>query len=599
MLLLLIFFSFQIMPELNFRIVIVPESHLDPRGKNELRNEVKESIELCEVEVTRINFFNITKSDYDFHPEIEELILQVDVKTGKSYPAYTHLQYKHFCKKWKTLRSWLPCSYIMLYSDDSFLGSRWPCIDIRCHKLQFGVLPHDGYFHEYATFREKVKGTFYHDTRNAVLRIGSFVLEFSYDNIRNVFVNINDLPSQLFLDLYNPPIIYTAEDDELNQFRFNRRRRNLDMQGDIDLDILGRANVLCLTFYNEHMELEKIISNIRMRCSSKPIFFSVISTEKKLKPSDKLMEELNDMTFSCTYMMTALFKRNFVLMAQLSSERDYEKVIKFSIRNPKALENALSDILSALESGKILNYWHALETRYAYYVVARKSMDFKEYIVPPKCFMTRRIIITPTRLLLWPPELLFGNRVIRKFKSEFAIRISFREDNMQRLTTVAQHADPLFLELTVRRPLTNGIRIGNRQYEFLAWSNSQLRDHSVWMYAKDSNGITSVSIRKWMGEFSHIHNVPKYMARMGQCFSQTVDTISVPLEPWSVRTVPDIVGSYDPENKKQYIFSDGIGRISAKLAAKVRNFFFNLKRSSVQFLILAVRSNFNTKLFFK
>lgn len=559
------------MPELNFRIVIVPENHLDAKRRNELCKCVKESVEQCEVEVTRINLFQITKSVYDFQPEIEELIFQVDVKTGKSYPAYPHLQYKQFCKKWKNLRSYLPCSYIMLYSDDSFLGSRWPCIDIRCHKLQFGVLPHDGYFHEYATFSKKVSGTFYHDTRNAVLRIGVFLLEFSYDNIRNVFVNINDLPSQLFLDLYNPPIIYRAEDDdELSQFRFNRRRRNLDMQGNIDLDVLGRANVLCLTFYNEHMELEKIVSNIRLRCSSKPIFYSNISTESKFKPLDNIAEKLSDMTFSCAYMMTALFKRNFVLMAQLSSKYDYQKVIKYSERNPKALENALSDLLSALESGKILNYWHALETRYAYYVVARKSVDFKEYIVPPKCFMTRRIIITPTRLMLWPPELLFGNRVIRKFDSEFAIRISFREDNMQRLTTVAQHADPLFLELAVKRPLTNGLRIGNRQYEFLAWSNSQLRDHSVWMYAKDSKGITSVDIRKWMGEFSHIHNVPKYMARMGQCFSQTVDTISVPLEPQAVRTVPDIVGGYDPMNRKPYIFSDGIGRISSELAAKVR-----------------------------
>lgn len=276
------------------------------------------------------------------------------------------------------------------------------------------------------------------------------------------------------------------------------------------------------------------------------------------------------MDFGCMYMISAICQRNFVLLSQLPSKNDFLKVLTFSKENPRALESALGDVLTTLESGKILNYWNVIENRFLYYVAVRNTVDFKEYIVPPKCCMTRRITITPTRLLLWAPELLFGNRVVRNFDPEFAVRVSFRDDNMRKLTSPALFADKGFMERCVVHPMTEGIHIGTRKYEFLAWSNSQLRDHGVWMYAKDLKGITSADIRKWMGDFSHIHNVPKYMARMGQCFSQTVDTISVPLEPQSIQTVPDIERGYDPENGKPYNFSDGIGRISAELAAEVR-----------------------------
>ena len=121
----------------------------------------------------------------------------------------------------------------------------------------------------------------------------------------------------------------------------------------------------------------------------------------------------------------------------------------------------------------------------------------------------------------------------------------------------------------IEQPMSNGICIGSRNYEFLGWSNSQIRDHGVWMYAKDKNDETAADIRKWMGNFSHIHDVPKYMARMGQCFSQTEDALELPSDPNIVREEDDIEGGWDPVNHKSYCFSDGIGKISETLASKV------------------------------
>ncbi|KAK8769518.1 hypothetical protein V5799_014022 [Amblyomma americanum] len=55
------------------------------------------------------------------------------------------------------------------------------------------------------------------------------------------------------------------------------------------------------------------------------------------------------------------------------------------------------------------------------------------------------------------------------------------------------------------------------------------------------------------------------MARMGQCFSSTEESVQVPLLSNSVREVPDILGGKHPVTDEHYIFSDGIGMISPGL----------------------------------
>jgi len=54
----------------------------------------------------------------------------------------------------------------------------------------------------------------------------------------------------------------------------------------------------------------------------------------------------------------------------------------------------------------------------------------------------------------------------------------------------------------------------------------QLREQSCWLFAPVGS-ITPDSIRAWMGDFSSIRIPAKFAARMGQCFSSTVDAASV------------------------------------------------------------------------
>jgi len=68
----------------------------------------------------------------------------------------------------------------------------------------------------------------------------------------------------------------------------------------------------------------------------------------------------------------------------------------------------------------------------------------------------------------------------------------------------------------IKQILINGISICDRHYQFLAFSSSQLREHSCWMFASMNDGPTVDSIRAWMGNFENVHPVAKYAARVSR-----------------------------------------------------------------------------------
>ncbi|KAK6931654.1 RNA-dependent RNA polymerase, eukaryotic-type [Dillenia turbinata] len=74
--------------------------------------------------------------------------------------------------------------------------------------------------------------------------------------------------------------------------------------------------------------------------------------------------------------------------------------------------------------------------------------------------------------------------------------------------------------------LRNGIVIADKKFEFLAFSSSQLRENCTWMFAS-SPRLTAADIRAWMGDFREIRNVAKYAARLGQSFGSSTETLSV------------------------------------------------------------------------
>ncbi|VDK65061.1 unnamed protein product [Anisakis simplex] len=164
-------------------------------------------------------------------------------------------------------------------------------------------------------------------------------------------------------------------------------------------------------------------------------------------------------------------------------------------------------------------------------------------------------------MLLVVPELLMGNRVLRKFDGtgDKALRIQFRDDNGEalKLNQVGQ----TIINVTVHNTMRRGIYISDRHFIYLASSNSQMRDSGCYFFDEGEDGKQVEEIRNQLGIFNK-SNIPKLMARIGQCFTQAK------LRHKHYNQTFDVIGGRDTSGEP-YTFSDGCGRISVKYAEDI------------------------------
>lgn len=177
--------------------------------------------------------------------------------------------------------------------------------------------------------------------------------------------------------------------------------------------------------------------------------------------------------------------------------------------------------------------------------------------VPPYCCYMRSARITPGTIYYNTPTVDISNRVIRQY-IEYAdrfLRVRFTDEILlgRINSTVSNTMDEAFTR--IKRALVNGIVIGERRYEFLAFGNSQFREHGAYFFAPLPN-LTAANIRAWMGHFDDIRNVARHAARLGQCFSTTRAIAGCPVQ---VQKIDDV-------EHHGHTFSDGVGRISKFLA---------------------------------
>uniref|UniRef100_A0AC35GUX4 RNA-dependent RNA polymerase n=1 Tax=Panagrolaimus sp. PS1159 TaxID=55785 RepID=A0AC35GUX4_9BILA len=125
----------------------------------------------------------------------------------------------------------------------------------------------------------------------------------------------------------------------------------------------------------------------------------------------------------------------------------------------------------------------------------------------------RKIIVTPTRKIFINPELIMGNRSLRKVGADNMLRVVFRDDNNQK---VSQLPDAL-IKATVTDTLMEPMNVGFRNFSYLCSSNSQLRDHGCYFMAGSPEEVAQFRFN--CGKFK-TEAVSKMMSRMGQCFTQ-------------------------------------------------------------------------------
>lgn len=200
-----------------------------------------------------------------------------------------------------------------------------------------------------------------------------------------------------------------------------------------------------------------------------------------------------------------------------------------------------------------------------------RHKTIKPLRLAPSHISCHHVTITPSKILLEGPYTTQSNRVIRKYQNldpalaEHFVRVEFRDEDRLSYRWDGDVDGTWFLQERIGKILRHGFEIGGRSFEFLAYSQSALRSHSVWFVSpfRDNNGkfVTAEHIRSSLGDFSKLLRTPsKYAARIAQAFTATDRGVKIRRDQWEEQ--PDI----GPEKKE---FTDGVGTISPELAKMI------------------------------
>ncbi|KAI5353374.1 hypothetical protein L3X38_006267 [Prunus dulcis] len=217
-----------------------------------------------------------------------------------------------------------------------------------------------------------------------------------------------------------------------------------------------------------------------------------------------------------------------------------------------------------------------LTEQYREYMACKRIPQSPAISLDDGMVYVHRVQVTPSKVYFCGPEANVSNRVLRNYPEDVDnfLRVSFVDEDMGKMrsgdlcprtnsTTSTEEERRTGVYERILSTLRNGIVIGEKKFEFLAHSSSQLREHSVWMFASRSE-LTAQDIRNWMGDFSDIKNVAKHAARLGQAFSSSRETFDVGED--EIEFIPDVKTE---RGGVKYCFSDGIGKISAEFAGRV------------------------------
>ncbi|XP_072981576.1 probable RNA-dependent RNA polymerase SHL2 [Typha angustifolia] len=417
-------------------------------------------------------------------------------------------------------------------------------------------------------------------TRDVAVIRCDFKVEFLARDIAEVKLYTDRAPFVMLLQLTSAPYVYyrTADDDIYVSVPFQLLDDEDPWIRTTDFTpggVIGRCFSYRISFSPRFgPKLERAMAYLRERriVESKPKHNLAVRNEPNFGSpvSDPFfcIHHVEGISFPMLFLVNALVHKGIVNQHQLSDEFF-------------ALLRSQSDVVNETSLRHIWSYKHPI------FDAPRRLRLVQDWLLKnpkllriPKLSVdnteVRRLVITPTKAYCLPPEVELSNRVLRKYNdiADRFMRVTFMDEGMQQLNNnvLYYYAAPIVKDITltsfsqkttvfrrVRNILTDGFYLCGRRYSFLAFSSNQLRDRSAWFFAENS-GTTVQTIRKWMGEFSN-KNVAKFAARMGQCFSSTYATVMVPPEEATL-LLADIVAN-------NYVFSDGIGKITPDLAMEV------------------------------
>ena len=266
----------------------------------------------------------------------------------------------------------------------------------------------------------------------------------------------------------------------------------------------GECFTYCFTITpKESPLLRSLLTTIDGRYGKKAFYCWVKNTYGRF-PQINIPDELE---FEVSYTFDSILTSHPSARGRLDESR---LVDLLQNRNANVVVACLEKLRKALERNPFCNPHKILE-RLLTGEIKVESKQIQNQ-VPCHCALIKRVVITPTRVLLYPSEVMVKNRVLRHYeRDDFLCVVSFREENLSKLS-IGRGSIDLLLD-NINQVLNNGLNIARKPFNFLASSNSQLRNHSCWFVGPS---IPPEDVRRWMGDFTHIRLVTVYLNRLVQ-----------------------------------------------------------------------------------
>lgn len=431
-----------------------------------------------------------------------------------------------------------------------------------------------------------------------------FIIEYS--SVRHVVVSKNpdggDNDWVVYLHLIHPPLLYRVhethcpenkdQDDEcdprkpkyVEQYEVDERTRwvrTVDFgkqKTKCGSGTLGLCRVMALRFSSAGDRIEEALAALGMLSTTTNLYYGAVELKarqcKGIGEADKELQ-VEGLPFGCRFALAAVWRSSAQVVDELlingTKAQVAEALKRMASEDPEALEEALYALQQSLDKGRFVSFQVGLEALYKrFHSMRRSSGNLTGGVLgqelPEHVCLVRRAVLTPTRLLPLPPQPISTSRILHHFEPEHALRLLIRDEDGSKMSYSLGIQRSHFLFTLTRPRLLEGFTIAGRKFVFLASSTSQLRSHGAWFYSVDSQGRSADDVRGALGDLSHLHLPSKYMARLGLAFSQSLGRIRVPLS--CTEVVPDIECD-GPKRNLHYVFSDGVGRISTALLAKV------------------------------
>ena len=376
--------------------------------------------------------------------------------------------------------------------------------------------------------------------QGAVAR-GPYKIEFRYDEIEDFIIvdcDSNARIIKVFLTVRHPPRLYRQLEDEQNFLHLAQ----IDEQGNDDDVVVSSseddseteglstdeeyADVItaspdfsrnltdkriwerlsdfhngenavsqCFTYcvtipFNELVQLRRLLTTVEKRFHKSAFYCRVKESYGKL-PDVNIPDSL---PFDVKYAAGSFLSFHPLVRGRVPSGKFGRLLLGKSSDIAIA---ALEKLNKVLEKDKFCDPGSTLESLLKQNNPSTSGMFNR--LVPGHCALIKRAVITPTRLLFYPPEVMVKNRVLRNYDTNDFLCVSIRDEDLSKMSAARGNIDDLLDGMKLK--LDEGLEIAGQRFQFLGSSNSQLRNHSCWFvgprYLPDE-------IRCWMGDFTNI-----------------------------------------------------------------------------------------------